>query len=91
MCGMEVEISKKQYKINWSILSRASSIKAGGNNCSLCLEEKLQILGIVINSRSVLNKRSELFHEMRGARADSARDDSNEHASANIYIASSIT
>ncbi len=39
----KLKLSKKQYKINGSILSRASSIKAGGNNCSFCLEEKLQI------------------------------------------------
>ena len=37
---------KKQllYKINWSILFRSSSVKASGNNCNLCLKEKLQII-----------------------------------------------
>ena len=35
---------KKQYKINWSILFRCSSVKASGNDCNLCLKEKLQII-----------------------------------------------
>ena len=30
-----LKLNKKLYKINWSILSRASSIKAGGSNCNL--------------------------------------------------------
>ncbi len=63
----KLKLSDKQYKINWSILSQASSIKAGGNNCSLCLEEKLQILRSY-NSTSVLNKRSELFTKCVHAR-----------------------
>ena len=56
----KLKLDKKQFSIYRSILSRASSIKAGGNSCNLCLEEKLQILRNC-NSRSCLNKRSELF------------------------------
>ena len=56
----KLKLHNKQFSINWSILSRASSIKAGGNNCNLCLEEKLQIL-LSCNSMCSLNKRSELF------------------------------
>ena len=39
-----LKLNKKQYKINWSILSRSSLVKTGGNSCNLCLEEKLQII-----------------------------------------------
>ena len=60
-------LDKKQFSIYWSILSRASSIKAGGNSCNLCLEEKLQILRNC-NSMSCLNKRSELFTKCVHAR-----------------------
>jgi hypothetical protein len=39
----KLKLNSEQFNIKyWSILLRASSIKAGGN--SLCLEEKLQIL-----------------------------------------------
>ena len=62
-----LKLNKKLYKINWSILSRASSIKAGGSNCNLCLEEKLQIISNY-NSSSSLNKRSELFTKCAHAR-----------------------
>ena len=62
----KLKLDKKQFSLYWSILSRASSIKAGGNSCNLCLEEKLQILRNC-NSRSSLNKRSELF--TKGVRA----------------------
>ena len=62
-----LKLDKKLYKINWSILSRASSIKAGGSNCNLCLEEKLQIISNY-NSSSSLNKRSELFTKCAHAR-----------------------
>ena len=62
-----LKLNKKRYKINWSILSRASSIKAGGSNCNLCLEEKLQIISNY-NSSSSLNKRSELFTKCAHAR-----------------------
>ena len=54
--------------IYWSILSRASSIKAGGNSCNLCLEEKLQILRNCNSCMSCLNKRSELFTKCVHAR-----------------------
>ncbi len=84
----KLKLSKKQCKINWSILSRASSIKAGGNNCSLCLEEKLQILRSY-NSRSVLNKRSELFTRCVHARRFHAGRF--KRTCVSIYIASSIT
>ena len=63
----KLKLHKKQFSIYWSILSRASSIKAGGNSCNLCLEEKLQILRNC-NSRSCLNKRSELFTKCVHAR-----------------------
>ena len=63
----KLKLDKKQFSIYWSILSRASSIKAGGNSCNLCLEEKLQILRNCI-SRSCLNKRSELFTKCVHAR-----------------------
>ena len=84
----KLKLDKKQFGIYWSILSRASSIKAGGNSCNLCLEEKLQILRNC-NSRSCLNKRSELFTKCVHARKFHAgrfkrTRVSNEHASANI-------
>ena len=63
----KLKLDKKQFSIYWSILSRANSIKAGGNSCNLCLEEKLQILRNC-NSRSCLNKRSELFTKCVHAR-----------------------
>ena len=63
----KLELDNKQFSIYWSILSRASSIKAGGNSCNLCLEEKLQILRNC-NSMSCLNKRSELFTKYVHAR-----------------------
>ncbi len=84
----KLKLSKKQYKINWSILSRASSIKAGGNNCSLCLEERLQILRSY-NSRSVLNKRSELFTRCVHARRFHAGRF--KQTCVSKYIASNIT
>ena len=40
---------------------------AGGNSCNLCLEEKLKILRSY-NSRSNLNKRSEIFMKCVHAR-----------------------
>jgi hypothetical protein len=84
----KLKLSEKQYKINWSILSRASSIKAGGNTCSLCLEEKLQILRSY-NSTSVLNKRSELFTKCVHARR--FRAGRFKRTCVSKYIASSIT
>ena len=63
----KLKLDNKQFSIYWSILSRASSIKAGGNSCNLCLEEKLQILRNC-NSRSCLNKRSKLFTKCVHAR-----------------------
>ena len=63
----KLELDKKQFSIYWSILSRASSIKAGGNSCNLCLEEKLQILRNC-NPIFCLNKRSELFTKCVHAR-----------------------
>ena len=44
----KLKLNREQFNIKWSILSRASSIKAGGNSCNLCLEEKLQILVVII-------------------------------------------
>ena len=55
----KLKLNDKQFNINWSILSRANSIKADGKICNLRLEEKLQILHFC-NSNSNLNKRSEL-------------------------------
>ena len=63
----KLKLNDKQFNINWSILSRANSIKAGGKICNLCLEEKLQILRCC-NSNSNLNKRSELFTKCVHAR-----------------------
>ncbi len=62
--------------------------KAGGNNCSLCLEEKLQILRSY-NSTSVLNKRSELFTKCVHARR--FRAGRFKRTCVSKYIASSIT
>ena len=78
----KLKLNSEQFNIKWSILSRASSVNAGGNSCNLCLEEKLQILRSY-NSRSNLNKRSEIFMKCVHARRFHG-DDSNEHASANI-------
>ena len=63
----KLKLNREQFNIKWSILSRASSIKAGGNSCNLCLEEKLKILRSY-NSRSNLNKRSEIFMKCVHAR-----------------------
>ena len=63
----KLKLNNKQFSINWSILSRANSIKAGGNICNLCLEEKLQILRCC-DSKSNLNKRCELFTKCVHAR-----------------------
>ena len=63
----KLKLNNKQFSINWSILSRGNSIKAGGNTCNLCLQEKLQILRCC-NSESNLNKRSELFTKCVHAR-----------------------
>ena len=63
----KLKLDKKQFSIYWSILSRASSVKAGGNSCNLCREEKLQILHNC-NSMSCLNKCSELFTKCVHAR-----------------------
>ena len=63
----KLKLNNKQFNINWSILSRANSIKPGRNICNLCLEEKLQILPCC-NSNSNLNKRSELFTKCVHAR-----------------------
>jgi hypothetical protein len=64
---LRLKLNREQFNIKWSILSRASSIKAGGNSCNLCLEEKLQIVRSY-NSRSNLNKRSEIFMKCVHAR-----------------------
>ena len=82
------KICTKQYKINWSILSQANSIKAGGNICSLCVEETLQILRSY-NSTSVLNKRSELFTKCVHARR--FRAGRFKRTCVSKYITSSIT
>ena len=79
----KLKLDKKQFSIYWSILSQASSIKAGGTNCNLCLEEKLQILRNC-NSRSCLNKRSELFMKCVHACKFYVGRFKREHASANI-------
>jgi hypothetical protein len=63
----KLKLNREQFNIKWSILSRASSIKAGGSSCNLCLEEKLQILRSY-NSRANLNKRSEIFMKCVHAR-----------------------
>ena len=78
----KLKLNDKQFSINWSILSRANAIKAGGKICNLCLEEKLKILRCC-NSNSNLNKRGKLFTKC-AMRADFTPGDSNEHASANI-------
>ena len=64
----ETELSKhvwdlknncKDFEIKWSIVKRAPAYTPGKSRCSLCTEEKLQI--IKSKSENLLNKRSELF------------------------------
>ncbi len=61
----ELKNKKRDFTINWSILKRVALRKAGGNSCSLCLEEKLSILEA--DSTRVLNKSSELFSKVATA------------------------
>ena len=68
----ELKNKKRDFTIKWSILERVAPRKAGGNSCSLCLEEKLSILEA--DSTRVLNKRSELFSKCRHRYKFSARN-----------------
>jgi len=54
---------KKNYVINWSIITSASSYNNMSKRCNLCLAEKLSI--IKANKASLFNKRSELISKCR--------------------------
>jgi len=54
---------KKNYVINWSIITSASSYNNISKRCNLCLAEKLSI--IKASKASLLNKRSELISKCR--------------------------
>ena len=55
--------SGKQFSIAWSLLKTVPAYKVGGRRCNLCLEEKLTIMKH--KTRTLLNKRSELFTKCR--------------------------
>lgn len=50
--------------LKWSIVKHAKSYNTNGRNCSLCLQEKFEILNYV-NKNELLNKRSELIAKCR--------------------------
>ena len=54
---------KKNYAINWSIITTARSYSNISKRCNLCLTEKLHI--IKTDKTNLLNKRSELISKCR--------------------------
>jgi hypothetical protein len=54
---------KKNYAINWSIITSANPYSNISKRCNLCLTEKLHI--IKADKASLLNKRSELISKCR--------------------------
>ena len=55
-----------QYKITWSIHSRAHAYKPGSQHCDLCLQEKLAIC--LADPQTTLNSRSEMVSKCRHKR-----------------------
>ena len=51
----------KQFKLTWSIKSRAPTYKSGSSNCQLCLHEKTEIA--LCKPRVLLNSRTELLNK----------------------------
>ena len=57
-------------KIKWEILKKSTPRKPGDKECSLCLEEKLQILKanknpLCLNKRKELSNRCIVFHRSK--------------------------
>ena len=52
------------FKIKWSILTKAYPFSLGGKRCDLCLSEKTTIL-LHKNKRTLLNQRDEILTKCR--------------------------
>ena len=55
----ELKKAGKQYKLNWSIHTRAQPYKSGSRKCQLCLKEKTATA--LAAPKVLLNKRTELL------------------------------
>ena len=51
----------KNFKIKWSIKSRAPIYKSGSKKCQLCIHEKTEIA--LCKPKQLLNSRTELLHK----------------------------
>ena len=59
----DLEESKREHKVEWSIVKRAKPYSSGNKTCSLCSAEKMAILSA--NKKLLLNQRSELLSKCR--------------------------
>ena len=59
----DMEDKKIDYEIEWKIKKKAMMYKPGASYCDLCISEKVEIL--MANTKSSLNKRSEILERCR--------------------------